>query len=162
MGLRGFRMKFIDLDFGARMITAEPFIDSRGSLSRIFCEKEFGEQGLAQRWAQSGVTVSKKGAVRGLHGQPGCSKFYFVLKGEIYDVLVNIGGREWIARLYLPEGSGVYIPDNVYHGFQALTDDALVLWYTSDFYRPEIEQRLRYDYIKWPIEVTEISEKDRT
>jgi dTDP-4-dehydrorhamnose 3,5-epimerase len=50
------------------------------------------------------------------------------------------------------------------HGFQTLTDDVEIIYQMSDFYAPEYERGLRFDdpslNIRWPLPVTEISEKD--
>jgi dTDP-4-dehydrorhamnose 3,5-epimerase len=58
----------------------------------------------------------------------------------------------------------LYVPEMVAHGYQALTDGAEVIYHVGEFYIPGYERGLRYDdpafNIKWPIPVSEISDKD--
>jgi dTDP-4-dehydrorhamnose 3,5-epimerase len=56
------------------------------------------------------------------------------------------------------------VPELFGHGYQALTDDAEVIYQVSEFYTPGQERGLRYDDpavgIEWPLPVSVISEKD--
>ena len=58
--------------------------------------------------------------------------------------------------LYIPEGFG--------HGYQTLTDDAEISYFTSALYAPQSAGGVRYDDpafgIKWPLAVTRLSEAD--
>jgi dTDP-4-dehydrorhamnose 3,5-epimerase len=60
-------------------------------------------------------------------------------------------------QLYVPEGFG--------HGYQALSDDAEILYFVSAFHSPECERGIRYDdpafRILWPAPVTLVSLKDQ-
>ena len=58
----------------------------------------------------------------------------------------------------------LYVPEMFAHGYQALTDGCEVMYMVGEFYTPGYEKGLRYDdpffNIQWPLEVTEMSEKD--
>jgi dTDP-4-dehydrorhamnose 3,5-epimerase len=60
----------------------------------------------------------------------------------------------------------LYVPEMCAHGYQALTDDAEVTYMVSAYYSPESERGALYNDpaigIRWPLPVTEISEKDRS
>ena len=60
----------------------------------------------------------------------------------------------------------LYIPEGFAHGFQTLEDDTEVFYQMSEFYAPEHARGVRWDnpklQIRWPLEVTEISESDNT
>jgi len=58
----------------------------------------------------------------------------------------------------------LYVPEMFAHGYQALTDDAEVVYQVGEFYTPGYEKGLRYNdpffNIEWPLDVTVISDKD--
>ena len=60
----------------------------------------------------------------------------------------------------------VYIPEGFAHGFQALTDNAELIYHHSAFYSPEYERGLRFDdptlAINWPLPAGAISPKDQS
>jgi dTDP-4-dehydrorhamnose 3,5-epimerase len=60
----------------------------------------------------------------------------------------------------------IYIPEGFAHGFQTLQDHTEVFYQMSEFYAPEHASGLRYNDatlgITWPLEVTLISERDRS
>jgi dTDP-4-dehydrorhamnose 3,5-epimerase len=59
----------------------------------------------------------------------------------------------------------IFIPEGFAHGFQTLSDNAELIYIHSEFYNPEAESGIKYDdsaiNIQWPLEVTEISERDK-
>ncbi len=59
----------------------------------------------------------------------------------------------------------MYITEGFAHGFQTLEEDYELLYLHTEFYSPENEGGIRYDDpkvgMKWPLEVTDISEKDK-
>jgi dTDP-4-dehydrorhamnose 3,5-epimerase len=73
--------------------------------------------------------------------------------------------RRWFA-VELAEGQprALYVPEGVAHGFQTLTDDAVVQYQMSEFYHPESARGVRYDDpafgVAWPLAVEIISARD--
>ena len=61
--------------------------------------------------------------------------------------------------------SSLYIPDGFAHGFQALTDNCELIYLHTGFYTADMEGALNAMdpklAIDWPLEVTDISERDR-
>jgi len=59
----------------------------------------------------------------------------------------------------------LYIPEGFAHGFQTLEENCELIYLHTEFYSPEHESSVRYDDpkigIKWPLEVTDISERDK-
>jgi len=59
----------------------------------------------------------------------------------------------------------LYIPEGFAHGFQTLEDDSELLYFHTEFYSPDFEGGIRYNdpklKIKWPLQVVDISEKDK-
>jgi dTDP-4-dehydrorhamnose 3,5-epimerase len=142
--------------------------DSRGTFEKIF---SIENQELDSRFqlAESFITTSKQGVVRGMHVQLGRSQSARVIKvlsGEIYDVLIDlrelrsepkIQTREMSAAL----GSVLLVPPGVAHGFQALTS-ATILYLSSNVHVPELDSGVNPLSIgvEWPIEISEMSTRD--
>lgn len=161
---------------GAWTVTQEPVADSRGSFTRTFCVREFTAFGLETNFVQHSRSLSlKRGTIRGMHFQAepyGEVKLVSCTAGAIQDVIVDIRPKsptylKWFAIKLTPEnGHQLYIPKGFAHGFQSLTDNAVVNYLISDFYVPEAGRGLRYDDpalgIDWPLPLAAISEKDRS
>lgn len=160
---------------GAYVLRPEKRADARGFFARVFCRRELEEHGLVADVAQANLSVSrKKGTLRGLHYQvpPAAeTKLVRCTRGAIYDVLVDLRPgsptyRRWVGvELTAEDHAMLYVPKGCAHGFQTLTDDAEVFYLVSAFYSPAHERGARYDDpafgIEWPLDVAEISEKDR-
>ena len=168
-------MRFTPMSLsGAYLVQLEPRIDARGTFARAFCAREFAAQGLTASFMQANISTNlKAGTVRGLHFQNAPhreAKLVQCVKGSIYDVVVD--AREESATylrwtgVELSDSNGVmiYLPEGFAHGYQTLSDGANVLYLVSEFYTPEVEGGLRYNDpklgIKWPLAVSDISEKD--
>ena len=78
---------------GNYLINIQKHEDERGFFARQFCEKEFSKNGLNTKWVQVNNSMNEKvGTLRGLHFQikKPQGKLISVLKGEIFDVAVDI------------------------------------------------------------------------
>lgn len=149
--------------------------DERGRFSRLFCADELVNAGWNGAIAQVNQSVtSRQGTVRGLHFQlpPHAEKkLVSCLRGEIWDVAVDLRSGsptflQWHAEI-LSEANQValLIPEGFAHGFQALTDDAELLYCHSERYVPSAEGGLNPCdpslSIPWPLPITVISDRDR-
>lgn len=60
----------------------------------------------------------------------------------------------------------VFIPEGFAHGFQALTDEAELVYHHSAFYNPHCEHGLRFNdpalAIAWPLPAGAVSPKDQS
>lgn len=149
--------------------------DHRGFLARLFCAGELAEAGWTRPITQINHTMTaRKGTVRGLHFQhPPQAEMKLVscIRGEVWDVAVDLraespGFLAWHAeRLSAENGRALLIPEGFAHGFQALTDEAELLYCHSAAYAPEAEGGLNpLDprlAIAWPLEIADMSERDR-
>ena len=159
---------------GAYLIQLEPRIDARGTFSRAFCAREFAAQALTESFVQANLSTNlRAGIVRGLHFQNaphGEAKLVQCVKGSVYDVIVDVRRESttylrWTGvELSDSNGLMIYVPAGFAHGYQTLDDGANVLYLVSEFYTPEAEGGLRYNdpklAIKWPVAVSDVSEKD--
>jgi dTDP-4-dehydrorhamnose 3,5-epimerase len=159
---------------GAFIIDLDLREDHRGGFARTFCAKEFEDHGLKASVAQCNMSFNHKaGTLRGMHYQlpPAAeTKLVRCTKGAIYDVIIDLrpDSPTYMQHIgvELTEGNRrtLYVPELFAHGYQALTDDAEVIYQVGEFYTPGYERGIHYADpafgIEWPMEVTVISEKD--
>ncbi|GAB1542614.1 dTDP-4-dehydrorhamnose 3,5-epimerase [Scytonema sp. NUACC21] len=160
---------------GAYIIDLDQKHDHRGFFARTFCAQEFEAHGLKPTVAQCNLSFNyKKGTLRGMHYQlpPAAeTKLIRCISGAIYDVIIDMRPESPTflqhigVELSAENRRALYVPEMFAHGYQALTDGAEVVYQVGEFYTPGYERGLRHDdpffNIQWPIEVTEISEKDK-
>jgi len=160
---------------GLKILERKPIGDSRGYLERLFCDSELaailGNRTIRQI---NRTMTTKKGTVRGLHFQhpPHAeTKFVTCLKGEVYDVAVDLRAGSptfllWHAEL-LSEGNRktFVLPEGFAHGFQTMSNDCELLYLHTEAYCRESEAGLHaLDAslsITWPLTVTEQSIRDQ-
>lgn len=159
---------------GLYLIRQKVFCDDRGRFARLFCQSSLTLQGrpFAIRQINHSRTV-EKGSVRGLHYQKAGyaeSKLITCVRGAVWDVVVDLRPLsptylQWHAEdLRADDGRSLLIPAGFAHGFQALTDDAEVLYLTDADYAPDHEAGLSAIdpalSISWPLPVKNLSAKD--
>ncbi len=156
------------------LIDAEPHTDSRGSFTRIFCQKDNAAHGVDMPIVQVNRSMNHfAGTVRGLHYQtePYCeTKWVSCIRGSVFDVTLDIRRGsptflQWIGiELSEKNMRMVHIPKGCAHGFQTLEPDTEILYFHSEFYSPENSRGIRYDdqrlKIKFPLDVTTVSRRD--
>ena len=159
----------------AFVIKPEAFNDKRGIFTRIFCEKELQKILDGKKIVQINHSLTKrKGTLRGMHFQhPPKAEIKLVrcLRGRVFDVLVDLRKYsttflKWYGTILSRENMKmINIPVGFAHGFQTLEQNCEMLYLHTEFYSPLHEGGIRYDDlaigIKWPLEITEVSEKDR-
>jgi dTDP-4-dehydrorhamnose 3,5-epimerase len=159
---------------GAYLIDLEKRGDERGFFARLFCEKEFGEQGLATHFVQTNNSLSaQRGTLRGMHYQlppSGEVKVVRCVRGSLFDAIVDLRPKsatylKWFgAELTADNRTMMYVPVGFAHGFLTTSDDAEALYLVSSFYAPASERGLRYNDpavgIEWPFDPIVVSGKD--
>ncbi len=148
--------------------------DPRGWFTRAWCAREYADAGLDARAAQVNLSrTERRGTVRGLHAQRAPhaeAKTVFVVSGAIMDVAVDLRpesprfGQHVTAELTADNGHGLVIPMGFGHGFQALSDDVVMLYVMSEYHAPGSEYGVAHDDptvgVDWPLEVTVLSDRD--
>lgn len=168
-------MIFVEADLkGAYLIEPEPFTDERGFFSRIWCEKEFAENGLVAEIKQTNISYNHRaGTLRGMHYQVDPYQEIKIIRctrGAIYDVIIDLRrnsptfGRWYGVELNEDNHRMLYVPKDFAHGYQTLADDTEVTYQVSQYYTPGAEEGIRWDdpqfRIAWPMPVSVISSKD--
>jgi dTDP-4-dehydrorhamnose 3,5-epimerase len=161
---------------GAYIIEPERIKDERGFFARAFCKEEFQKHGLKTDLVQCNISYNKKrGTLRGMHYQVKPfeeAKVISCTRGAIYDVILDLRKESETRYHWISIGlSGanfklVYIPKGCAHGFQTLTNNAVVYYQMTGFFRQECARGVRWDdksfKINWPINKITISLKDRS
>lgn len=160
---------------GAYLVEIKKLEDERGFFGRAWCQQEFEEHGLNGNIRQINTSSSvKKGTMRGMHYQVDPyqeTKFIRCTRGRIYDVIIDLRPdsptfMQWVGHELSEENCKmVYVPDNFAHGMVSLEDHSEIYYPVTEFYTPGSERGIRFDdpafNIEWPIDVSEVSEKDR-
>jgi len=159
----------------AFLIDIEKREDSRGFFARAWDVKEFEQNVSNSNLVQCNISRSnKKGTIRGMHYQKNPheeAKLIRCTKGKIYDVIIDLrpnskSYKKWEAfELSSSNYKLLYVPEGFAHGFQSLEDNTEIFYQVSQFYSPGAEIGIRWNdpcfNISWPLEITEISDKDR-
>lgn len=159
---------------GLKLVERQHLGDSRGFLSRLFCAEELAAAGWVAPVVQINHThTAKCGTVRGMHFQrPPHAEMKLVtcIRGAVWDVAVDVRTGSptflhWHAEhLSADNGRALLIPEGFAHGFQALSNDAELLYCHSVAHNLEAEAGLNPKdprlAIAWPLAITELSVKD--
>ncbi len=167
------KLQALDLE-GLYLIRQKVFCDERGRFARLFCQTSLTLQGRSFDIRQINHSrTSEQGSVRGLHYQQAGyaeSKLITCVRGAVWDVAVDLRPDsptflQWHAEeLRADDGRSLLIPAGFAHGFQALTDDSEVLYFSDADYAPAHEAGLLVTdsalAISWPLPVKNLSAKD--
>jgi dTDP-4-dehydrorhamnose 3,5-epimerase len=160
---------------GLTLVERRQHADSRGFLSRLYCAEEFRAIGVRSSISQINHTLTRrKGTIRGMHYQlpPHAeTKVVSCLRGEIFDVAVDLRKNsptflKWHGEILSATNlRSLIIPEGFAHGFQTLTDDCELVYFHTAAYEANSEAALHARdprlKIAWPIEITEMSDRDR-
>lgn len=160
---------------GLFIIKPQVFEDHRGWFFRSFDEILFQEKGLKTKWLQSNHSyTAKAGTVRGMHFQypPHAEcKLIRCVAGKVFDVAVDIRKDsptflKWLGvELSAENKQSIFIPEGFAHGFQALSDDAELIYMHTETYHKESESGLHHLdpglKINWPLPIGIVSERDQ-
>jgi dTDP-4-dehydrorhamnose 3,5-epimerase len=157
---------------GVVLLEPETFADRRGFLFELWSAARWEEAGIAARFIQDNVSVSRRGVLRGLHLQhpDAQGKLVTALAGRIFDVAVDLrrgspGFGKWVGyELSAEERRQLWVPEGFAHGFCVLSETATVLYKLTGRYNPRAELSVRWDDpdlgIAWPLATPLVSEKD--
>jgi len=167
-----FRFQRLDIP---DVVLIEPtiFEDERGFFMESYKYSEFANFGIKEKFVQDNHSKSIKGVLRGLHYQKhpkAQAKLVRVIRGKIFDVAVDIRRNsptygKWVGIVLSEENKKMlYIPVGFAHGFCVLSDEAEVLYKTTEEYAPEYDRGIIWNDpdidIKWPIDNPILSSKD--
>lgn len=112
---------------GLWLLQTKSVTDERGTVREFFRISAFDELGVPapQRWSQINLTWTRRGAVRGLHGEA-MAKLVGVAAGSALGAYLDVraGSPSYgqVVTVPLEVGVQVLVPPGVCNGFQAVTD----------------------------------------
>lgn len=171
-------MNFLKTDI-AGVYISEPkrLEDNRGFFFRGFCRQETESAGIVLGdIVQINHSFSRKrGTFRGLHYQrpPDAEeKIVSCIQGEVLDIVVDLrkGSESFLSHVMVnlseENSRSIIIPKGCAHGFITLKDDCRLLYLHTAYYSQSSEGGCSIHDpmlgITLPIEISEISERDKT
>jgi dTDP-4-dehydrorhamnose 3,5-epimerase len=160
---------------GAFEFNPRTFPDSRGVFVAPFQESVFlATVGHPLRVAQTNHSVSKRGALRGVHYAdvpPGQAKYVYCPRGALLDVVIDIRvgsptfGKSEAVLLDSTDFKAVYVAEGLGHGLIALQDDTIISYLCTAGYNPQAEHGINpmdpAMALPWPRDIEPLlSEKD--
>ena len=158
------KSKFKDLV----IINNTSFKDKRGYFKELLKEKK-----IKKRFPFLVMSFSKKNVIRGLHLQKKNSqgKFISVIKGKIFDVVVDLRKNSKTYGKYLStilsekNSKSIFIPPGFAHGFCSLSKENYVVYSCTKYRDEKSEIGIKFNdqdlKINWPIKKPIISNKDK-
>jgi dTDP-4-dehydrorhamnose 3,5-epimerase len=160
---------------GLQIIKAKMVTDDRGTVRELYRKSAYSTflPTSVSAWQQVNLTQTKRGAVRGLHGET-MSKLVTVAYGAAFGAYVDtrpdsptLGS---VVTVNLTPGVQVFVPQGVCNGFQALIDNTEYLYFFDNEWVPKMPGTALCPLdpalnIEWPIKIDpdnleQISKKD--
>ena len=96
-------------------------------------------------------------------------KIVTIVSGKAFDVILDLRkgsktfGMHETFLLDAAEGTSLFLPEGIAHGFQALTDGTILHYQVSTAWSKEHDVGIRWDSfgVQWPLANPIISEKDK-
>ena len=113
--------------------------DKRGNFYETYNEKEYKAAGLTAEFVQDDISLSVRGVLRGMHGDPGTTKLVQCAYGSVYAVILNGDERspdfgKWESFILSDENKHqLYIPPMYANGFYVLSDTAVYTYKQFSF-----------------------------
>ena len=146
------------------LIEPKVFSDNRGWFTESFNANDFAKAtGLNVQFVQDNHSFSRQWTLRGLHYQLKHTqgKLVRVTAGNVFDVAVNLRKDsstfgKWVGLELSGENhKQLWVPPGFAHGFLVLSETAVFLYKTTDYYDPSSEMCLSWCdstvKVDWPI-----------
>ncbi len=133
--------KFKDL----KLISLKKYQDRRGDIVKIFNKEN---KNIKIDCFESYISLSKKGAVRGLHGQQGKytqEKLIYCIQGKALDLAIDLRknsktyGKVFKKKISSNDNIAIFIPKGFVHGVISLENKTMIINYCSTKYKIEKE-----------------------
>lgn len=170
-------MEFNPTDIkGLYSISLNKLEDERGLFARTYCKQAFKKIGFDKEFVQFNHSCNKyKGTIRGMHFQQmpySETKLIRCIQGAVYDVSVDLRKgsptfmQHYGINLSAENMISILIPEGFAHGFQTLSENAILIYHHTEYYTPTADSGIRYNDpalgINWPLTPAAVSEKDKT
>lgn len=152
---------------GLKVFELDVHGDDRGWFKENWQRSKQAEQGLPDFGpVQNNISFNAaRGVTRGLHAEP-WDKYVSVATGAVMGAWCDLReGSPTYGQTYthrIDNATAVYVPRGVANGFQALEDNTTYTYLVNAHWSPDAQYCfVNLDMIDWPLEPTEVSEKDK-
>ena len=165
----------INKTFIENLLIIEPqlFKDDRGFFYESYNKNNL-DKVVNVIFVQDNESKSNKGVIRGLHFQKppyAQTKLIRCISGSIFDVAVDLRknsktyGKSFSIELSSKNNKQLFVPKGFAHGFQVISDEAIVNYKVDNFYNPKSDSGIIWNdkdlSIDWNLDLKPIlSEKD--
>ena len=156
---------------GVAVLDCPFFPDARGSFTKLYHQHALAEQGFDVKVAESFLTKSAAGILRGMHFQVGKAahdKLVCCLKGAYLMLLWTRADSPHFNQpvsieLSESEPTALLIGKGYAHGFLSLEDESWMLYSTSTVHQPELDRGVLWSSIDfdWPLQHPLLSQRDQ-
>jgi dTDP-4-dehydrorhamnose 3,5-epimerase len=157
---------------GVRVVTLRKFADERGWFCELRRESWYEKLSGGRPSLQTNISFSRAGVIRGLHWhRRGQDDLFFCPIGQARVVLLDhreyspTHGVAWSIDINEDNCIAVYVPGQVAHGFEALTD-LVFCYHVTEEYDPSDpdEHNVRWDDSRvahlWSTSTPQVSARD--
>ena len=156
---------------GVYLVKPSVHEDERGNFYETYNEKDYKKAGLSANFVQDDVSKSKHGVLKGMHGDSGTYKLVQCVYGKVYAVILNCDENspdfgKWESFILSAENRyQLYIPPMYGNGYFVLSEEAVYTYKQSTYYGEFKQFTFKWNDerfgIKWPEDVSIISERDK-
>ncbi|MDO8668948.1 MAG: dTDP-4-dehydrorhamnose 3,5-epimerase family protein [Candidatus Buchananbacteria bacterium] len=156
---------------GVLRISPGIFKDFRGEFLETYNEKFYKKNGIGVDFVQDDISISKKGVLRGIHGDAKTWKLISCLYGKLFFVVVNCAknskdfGKWQSFNLSDADKQQILIPPKYGNAYLALTEKVIFSYKQSAYYDSKGQFSYKWNdprfNIKWPIKAPILSKRDK-
>ena len=146
--------------------------DDRGTFSKVLSSDNHQQRNSEFVVRELFWSRSQRGVIRGMHLQTpphATSKFVWVSQGQIRDVVLDLRTDSETFEAYLvtplsDESGGIFIPPGCAHGFEVLSDTAVVNYAQNGDYTSSHDTGVAWDSFgfNWKTKTPILSDRDRS
>jgi len=150
------------------IIKPQLFKDERGFFYEFYNKNKL-DKIIKTNFVQDNESKSKKGVIRGLHFQSPPyeqTKLVRCVSGKILDVVVDLRtnsktyGKSFSIELSSKNNKQLLVPKGFAHGFQVLSEEAIINYKVDNFYNPKSDSGIIWNdkdlSIDWSIDIKPI------
>ena len=156
---------------GVFVLECPHYPDHRGDFTKLFHAEALLAQGIGFTPAESFLTRSNAGVLRGMHfqvGEAAHDKLVTCIKGRVLDVVVDVRpdsldfNKPFAIELTDTSNTALMIAKDYAHGFFTLDEDSWMLYSTSTVHCALLDRGVLWSSIafKWPSLQPVLSERD--
>jgi len=146
------------------------FVDHRGRYLELYNEVDYHQAGISIKFLQDDVSISKKGVLRGIHGDSLTWKLVTCIFGSIHLIAVNNDKhseqyKQWQSFLVTEENRvQILIPPKFGNGHLVISEQAIFHYKQSTLYESVKQFTIAWDTpeygFDWPVVNPTVSTRD--